>query len=163
MWPGFGRLNADMKTIYEEDQRVRKAETIDWTVVNQSDAERRVQVKKLLADGALHTGKDYEEAAFVFQHGDSSQDYLLAHTLAMVAVSKSDATAIWIAAATLDRYLEKIKQKQIYGTQYSSGEKNFWTQEPYDKDLISDALRRQLAVPSQAIQAEQLKAYAAQK
>jgi hypothetical protein len=152
-----------MKTIYAEDQRVRTTETIDWTVVSKSDADRRVQTRKLLADGALHTGKDYEQAAFVFQHGDVPQDYLLAHTLAMVAVSKGDATAIWIAAATLDRYLEKIKQKQIFGTQFSSGPQNFWTQEPYDRELVSDSLRRQLAVPSQATQAEQLKAYQEKK
>ncbi len=162
--PGESAEASDaMKTIYAEDQRVRSTEPIDWSVVSKSDADRRVQVRKLLADGSLHTGKDYEEAAFVFQHGDTSQDFLLAHTLAMVAVSKGDATAIWIASATLDRYLEKIKQKQIFGTQYSSGPQNFWTQEPYDRELVSDALRKQLGVPSQATQAEQLKAYQAQK
>lgn len=155
--------NAEMKTIYDEDQRVRTEKDIDWSVVSKSDAERRTQTRKLLGGGALHTGKDYEEAAFVFQHGDSPQNYLLAHTLAMVAVTKGDATAIWIAAATLDRYLENIKQKQIFGTQYSTDAQKHWTQEPYDRDLISDALRAQLAVPSQAMQSEQLKAYQSQK
>lgn len=155
--------NAEMKAIYAEDQRVRSEKEIDWSVVSKSDADRRTQTRKLLADGALHTGKDFEEAAFVFQHGDSAQDYLLAHTLAMIAVSKGDATAIWIAAATLDRYLEHVKQKQIYGTQYSSDSQNHWSQEPYDRELISDALRRQSGVPSQAAQAEQLKAYEARK
>jgi hypothetical protein len=155
--------DAEMKAIYDEDQRVRTEKEIDWSAVNKSDAERRAQTRKLLTDGALHTGKDYEEAAFVFQHGDTPQDYLLAHTLAMVAVSKGDSTAIWIAAATLDRYLQKINQKQIYGTQYSSGPQNHWTQDPYDRDLISDTLRAQLAVPSQSTQNEQLKAYQSQK
>ena len=151
--------SAEMKTIFDEDQRVRQAEHIDWAATSRTDAERREQTRKLLAIGALHTGKDYEEAAFVFQHGDSPQDYLLAHTLAMVAVSKGDATAIWIAAATLDRYLQKAGQKQIFGTQYLTDSKGNWTQEPYDQGLVSDALRRQLGVPSQATQAEQLKTY----
>lgn len=155
--------NAEMKAIFDEDQRVRMSDKIDWNIVGKSDAERRQQTRKLLADGALHTGQDYEEAAFVFQHGDSAADYLLAHTLAMVAVSKGDATAIWIAAATLDRYLENIGQKQIFGTQYSSDMKGHWTQEPYDRDLISDALRRQLGVPPQALQQERLKAYQSEK
>jgi hypothetical protein len=154
---------AEMKTIYDEDQRVRGTDKIDWNVVGKSDAERRVQTKKLLADGALHTGKDFEEASFVFQHGDKPDDYLLAHTLAMVAVSKGDSSAIWIAAATLDRYLENIKQKQIFGTQYSSDNKNGWTQEPYDRTLVSDALRDQLGVQPQALQAKQLQAYQAIK
>lgn len=149
--------STEMKAIFDEDQRVRLAQHIDGQV--RTDAERRDQTRKLLAVSALHTGKDYEEAAFVFQHGDSSQDYLLAHTLAMVAVSKGDATAIWIAAATLDRYLEKIGQKQIFGTQFSSDPKRNWTQEPYDPELVSDALRRQLGVPPRSVQAEQLKVY----
>ena len=155
--------SAEMKAIYTEDQRVRTEPSTDWKVVNKTDGERREQTKKLLASGALHTGKDYEEASFVFQHGDSPDDYLLAHTLAMVAVSKGDATAIWIASATLDRYLEKIGQKQVFGTQYSSDAQHRWTQEPYDRELVSDALRRQLAVPDQSEQAKQLKAYENQK
>jgi hypothetical protein len=154
--------NADMAKIFDEDQRVRTAPNIDWNTVGKTDADRREQTRKLLAAGALHTGKDYEEAAFVFQHGDKPEHYLLAHTLAMVAVSKGDATAIWIAAATLDRYLENIGQKQILGTQFSGDPQNRWTQEPYDRDLVSDALRQQLGVPTQALQAEQLKAYQSQ-
>jgi hypothetical protein len=155
--------SAEMKSIFTEDQRVRMASDIDWKTVNKTDAERREQTRKLLAAGALHTAKDYEEAAFVFQHGDRPEDYLLAHTLAMVAVSKGDSTAIWIASATLDRYLEKIGQKQIFGTQFSSDAQHHWAQEPYDRDLVSDAIRQQLAVPTQALQEEQLKAYQAQK
>jgi hypothetical protein len=99
----------------------------------------------------------------VFQHGDRPEDYLLAHTLAMVSVSKGDPTAIWIASATLDRYLEKIGQKQVFGTQFSSDLQHHWTQEPYDRDLVSDAIRQQLAVPIQALQEEQLKALQVQK
>lgn len=155
--------SAEMKAIFDEDQRVRMPEKIDWKIVGKTDTERREQTRKLLAAGALHTGKDYEEAAFVFQHGDKPADYLLAHTLAMVAVSKGDAMAIWIAAATLDRYLEDIGQKQIFGTQYSSDAQQQWTQEPYDRSLVSDALRQQLAVPAQALQEERLRTYQSQK
>jgi hypothetical protein len=149
--------NPEMKAIFDEDQRVRSTTKIDWPAVTKTDKDRREQTRKLLAAGALHTGSDYEEAAFVFQHGGSADDYLLAHTLALVAVSKGHATAIWIAAATLDRYLQIIGQKQIYGTQYSNNAERQWTQDPYDRDLVSDALRRQLAVPTQALQARQLK------
>ena len=149
--------NPEMKAIFDQDQSVRTAPKIDWPTVSKSDQERREQTRKLLAAGALHTGSDYEEAAFVFQHGGTADDYLLAHTLALVAVSKGHATAIWIAAATLDRYLQIAGQKQIYGTQYSSDAQRQWTQDPYNRDLISDALRQQLAVPTQALQGRQLK------
>ena len=155
--------SAEMEKIFSEDQRVRLAAKVDWKAVTGTDSDRREQTRKLLDAGSLHTGKDYEEAAFVFQHGSKPDDYLLAHTLAMVAVSKGDATAIWIAAATLDRYLETTGQKQVFGTQYSSDPQHHWTQEPYQRELISDSLRQQLGVPSQAIQSEQLKAYESQK
>jgi len=154
--------NTEMEAIFKEDQRVRTVGKIDWEMVNKTDAERREQTRRLLAIGSLHTGKDFEEAAFVFQHGDSAGDYLLAHTLAMVAVSKGDATAVWIAAATLDRYLWKVGQKQVLGTQYSGDAEHEFTQEPYDRELVSDALREQLGVPSQALQLMQLKAYQSQ-
>ena len=146
-----------MKAIFDEDQRARQPQKIDWNTVNRTDASRREATKKLLSSEALHTGKDFEEAAFVFQHGDSPSDYLLAHTLAMIAVAKGDEGAIWIATATLDRYLQKVGQKQIYGTQYLSNAKDGWTQEPYDRELVSDSLRQKLHVPSQDDQAKQLK------
>ena len=155
--------NAEMKAIFDEDQRVRQTDKIDWSVVSKSDFDRREQTNKLLAAGSLHTGKDFEEAAFIFQHGDKPDDYLLAHTLAMVAIAKGDSTAIWIAAATLDRYLQNIKQKQILGTQYLSDTSNHWTQEPYDRTLVSDALRAELRVESQAEQTKRLQSYQTQK
>ena len=158
-----GLANPEMKAIFEEDQRVRQPPKIDWKTVNRTDAERREATKKLLSVGALHTGKDFEEAAFVFQHGDNPSDYLLAHTLAMIAVAKGDENAIWIAAATLDRYLQKVGQKQIYGTQYLNNPKDGWTQEPYDRELISDTLRQNLHVPNQDDQAKQLKTLQNQK
>ncbi len=155
--------NAEMKAIFDDDQKVRTAPQSDGQAMSRTDAERRGRTRKLLAAGALHTGKDFEEAAFVFQHGDTPADYLLAHTLAMVAVAKGDSMAIWIAAATLDRYLQRIGQRQILGTQYLIGPDHRWTQEPYDRELVSEALRGLIGVPSQALQGEQLKIYQAQQ
>jgi len=155
--------NAEMKSIFDEDQRVRMTQKVDWSVVSRSDADRREATRKLLAAGALHTGKDFQEAAFVFQHGSTPEDFLLAHTLAMVAVSKGEPTAIWIAAATLDRYLQNIGQPQIYGTQFRHEGNSPWTQDPYDRTLVSDALRRQLGVPPQDLQQKQLQNYNTKK
>ncbi len=153
--------NAEMQRVFEDDQKVRQPRTdkMDWTPVEKTDAERREVTRKLLAEGKLHTGEDFERAAFVFQHGSSPDDYLLAHTLAMVAVAHGRSGAIWISAATLDRYLNSIHQAQIFGTQFYTPEGKPATQEPYNRELISDALRRQLGVPSQAAQEEQRKEY----
>ncbi|HEY0107568.1 MAG TPA: hypothetical protein VGB91_15915 [Rhizomicrobium sp.] len=150
--------SAEMKAIYDADQGDRGSDKADWAVVAKSDAARRLRTRRLLAQGALRTGKDYEEASFVFQHGDAPDDYLLAHTLAVIAVSKGDGAAVWIAAATLDRYLQRIGRKQIYGTQFVKPRPDApWTQEPYDRTLISDALRRQLGVPAHAVLPARLK------
>ena len=151
--------NVEMASIYEDDQKVRQngpAIRADWDAIETADRVRRERVAAMLAAGALHTADDYRKAAFVFQHGDRSDDYLLAHTLALVAVAKGDQGAAWIAAATLDRYLQSVRQPQIYGTQFL-GAGAAATQKPYNQQLISDALRTELGVPTQASQAEQLK------
>lgn len=154
--------NAEMQRIFQEDQadRAGAPTAIDWTRVSKRDEERRLATGKLLADGALQTAEDFHAAAFIFQHGGKTDDYLLAHTLAMVAVSKGRKESLWIATATLDRYLIGIGQRQIYGTQYSRP-KGVWTQEPYNRDLVSDALRKALGTKTLAEQAAQLAEFAA--
>jgi hypothetical protein len=151
--------NAEMSRIFSEDQADRRSlPTTDWGSVIPRDKARRSATKTLLQEGDLRTAEDFRNAAFVFQHGDQPGDYLLAHTLAMVAVSLGDRPSLWIASATLDRYLWAVKQAQIFGTQSSlpNTADAVGTQEPYDRGLISDALRRALGVPTQPEQQEQL-------
>jgi hypothetical protein len=154
--------NPEMKRIFDADQADRKADGAsgDWSQMGKRDAERREQTRRLLADGKLQTGEDYLGAAFVFQHG-SGDDYLLAHTLAILATKKGASRGPWIAAATLDRYLQGIGRKQIYGTQtlFSGGQ---WSKEPFDRDLVSDSLRRELGVPDLAAQDAQFAEMASQ-
>ncbi len=104
----------------------------------------------------------FYHAAFVFQRGDLAEDCLKAHALAVVAAARGKPEAAWIAAATLDRYLQRIGQPQIYCTQYLHLDGNAWTQEPYRRDLLSDALRDATGVPSIAKQAERLKGMSSQ-
>jgi hypothetical protein len=86
----------------------------------------------------------------------------LAHTLAVVAVARGQASATWMVAATLDRYLQAIHQPQIYGTQ-TDVEHEPITQEPYNRGLVSDALRILLNVPSQAAQEDLRKQYESER
>jgi hypothetical protein len=148
--------NPEMRAIFEADQAARRSgAAIDWPVVEPQDRARRERTRQLLDAGALQSGDDFWHAAFVFQHGGEPNDYLLAHTLATVAIARGRPDATWIAAATLDRYLQRIGQKQIYGTQYTTLPGQPTTQEPYDRALISDALREALRVPDQAGQERQ--------
>jgi hypothetical protein len=150
-WP----TNAEMTAIFDADQADREAgvsAAIDWSVVTPRDEARRARVRALLDAGALASGDDFYHAAFVFQHGSEPGDYLLAHSFALIAAARGRPDATWIAAATLDRYLQAIGQRQISGTQYSTPRGRPATQDPYDRALISDALRAALGVPNQADQ-----------
>lgn len=103
---------------------------------------------ELLQSGKLKTAEDFHDAAFIYQHGATADDYLLAHVLAMVAVRKGDGKSLWIAAASLDRYLRTTGQPQIFGTQYESKAGGPHTQEPYTRSLLPDQFRALFCVPS---------------
>jgi hypothetical protein len=148
--------NKEMAAIFRQDQDARKAANIDWSQVNTEDAGRRARTKQLMNSGQLRSADDYYHAAFVFQHGDGARDYLLAHALAMAAMKLGRPDASWIAAATLDRYLQEIGQKQVFGTQYSTADAGPWTMGPYDRDLLPDSLRSTLGVPVFSEQTKQL-------
>ena len=151
--PPVWTSNAEMKAIYDADQADRAAggAGIDWSVVTPRDEVRRARTLALVAAGALASGDDYWHAAFVLQHGSEPNDFLLAHTFAVIAAARGRTDATWIAAATLDRYLQKTGRPQIYGTQFNTSlETRTTTQEPYDRTLVSDALRAALGVPPQA-------------
>lgn len=152
--------------LMEQDQADRQgitnATAERWKEVGARDSIRRVLAQQLLAAGLVHSSQDYEDASLIFQHGGTPQEYLEAHVLAMAALAKGDTGAAWIAAATLDRYLQSIKQPQIFGTQYSWAKlkprAEGATQEPYDRDVVSDALRRAFCVTSQDGQRRNLEA-----
>jgi hypothetical protein len=148
-----GGSNPRMTALFQADQGARTSGAkIDWTVVAREDEQRRRETRALLDKGELSSATDFYHAAFIFQHSGEPGDYLLAHTLAIVAVARGRADATWIAAASLDRYLMSVGQKQIYGTQYRKRDGQPTTQEPYHRGLVPDALRKALGVPAQAEQ-----------
>jgi hypothetical protein len=143
-----------MRSIYVQDQRDRgvamadngesakpgetapPAKDLSWDEIAKRDEERRKQVNSLLAEGKVVTGQDFHDAAFIFQHGQTTDDYLLAHILATEAVVLGYTNAKWIAAATLDRYLQMIGQKQVFGTQYGDTRFAFYMQHKADADVL---------------------------
>ncbi len=157
--PAFAQAdNAQITQMFAEDQAIRNDDAqTDWAAAQAEDANRRRLVQKLMDDGKLKSANDFYHAAFIFQHGEDSSDYLKAHALAIIAVSKGRDEATWIAAATLDRYLHSIGQKQIFGTQYRFPTEGTVTQDPYDRVLLSDAMRTASRVPDLAAQEKKLK------
>jgi hypothetical protein len=146
--------NKEMSAIFAADQAPRSSTgaTVNWAIVGPEDEVRRARTKALLDTGRLTTGADFYHAATVFQHGTTAADYMLAHTLAVAALARGRSDAAWMAAATLDRYLQAVGHAQIYGTQFKTPDRKNTTQEPYDRALISDALRESLNVPTLAEQ-----------
>jgi hypothetical protein len=154
---------SEIEVLYDEDQQDRKGGIKLETITAESvarliehDAAHATRVRALLTTGALKSGTDFEKAAFIFQHGRQPADQLFAHILAMVAMSKGDKGASWIAAATLDRYLQGIGQPQVWGTQYQRFASKPSTQEPFDRNLVPDSLREELGVPPLEQQAKRL-------
>lgn len=155
--------NAEIANLFKTDQLVRenlKPEQFkDREFIRrmiEGDRLRREKTQALLKGGHLKTANDFYHAAFIFQHGNTPDDYLLAHTLALASAARGNKDAAWIAAATLDRYLQNIGQKQIYGTQYLNSAGTGPTMEPYNRILVPDALREALGVPVQDKQQERL-------
>ena len=97
----------------------------------------------------------------VFQHGETQEDILFAHVLAVTALGKSNARARWLAAASLDRYLHRLGQPQIFGTQFTNKDVSSnagWTMEPYNRELLAPSLLEANCVPERDHQAEMLNA-----
>ncbi len=183
-----------LRALYVEDQRDRgvaladdgvtmlpkeqadKLPSYDWEKeVPKRDEARREQAHTLLAKGG-RSGEDCYYGAFIFQHGQNAEDYLFAHVLATQSIALGYTRARWISAATLDRYLQQIGQKQVFGTQYQGGNSAYYlehqhdpdvlkkfksmsdqqTLEPYASQIIPDSIRAEFCVPPLGLQQQHI-------
>ncbi len=122
-------------------KEVSNPESLNWKLIRARDVERHAAVRKLLSSGKLKTGKDFYYAALIFQHSVTPDDLVVAHTLAVTAATKGESGGKWLAAATMDRYLWRIKQPQVFGTQFQKEANGRWTMSPYSQEILSDAMR----------------------
>jgi hypothetical protein len=75
-----GSSSSKMHAMFEADQQARQGgPNADFDAIAPEDAKRRAATRELIASNELHTGRDFREASFIFQHGDRPDDYLLAH------------------------------------------------------------------------------------
>ncbi len=143
--------HSEVARLCEEDQADRKPHdepAPDGKAIVRRDQEREKRIKELYVAGELRTGKDFHRAALILQHGHEPEDYLLAHELCIVAIDKGDHEAIWLAAASEDRFLMNIGQPQRFATQYKSDSPG----EPMHLYMVgegvTDALRADFHAPS---------------
>jgi hypothetical protein len=105
--------NLELRHLFADDEHDRGSEPFDvdengkpvphkeWKEspdMQVHDVVRRKRVHEMLNEGTVRTINDYTWASFIFQHGETPDDYLLAHVLAMVAASRGDKVGRWIAA-----------------------------------------------------------------
>ena len=144
--------NSELARLFQEDQADRASKDgkpIDWNAVGPRDKAREKRVKDLYSNNQLHSGADYYHVAMVLQHADAPEDYLLAHELCVVAISKGDERAKWLAAASEDRFLMNIGRPQRFATQFRSVGNS--PMRLYETDQgVTDDLRRALDVPTLA-------------
>ena len=97
----------ELAKLYKEDQDDRKSagSLPDWEAIGARDEQRELRVKELLAAGPLGDGAAYYHAAMVLQHAATPDDYLENSRLCVIAISKGERMAKWLAAASLDRFL----------------------------------------------------------
>lgn len=150
--------NEELMRMEQEDQDDRAPsarKSYDWTVLARRDDARLARVKELYRQNKLQTGNDYFRAALVLQHSQASEDYLLAHELCVVALSKgkTNAQALdarGLAAATEDRFLMSIDRPQRFGTQYRRESENAPAKLYKTDSGVTDELRSLMNVPSLA-------------
>ena len=144
--------NEELTRLFQEDQGDRSPEekegrSIDWTIVQPRDKARESRVKELYSNGSLLTGADYYHIAMILQHAETPDDYLLAHELCIVAISKGEQRAKWLAAASEDRFLMTIGRPQRFGTQYRADGPNAEFHLYPLGEGVTDDLRRAFDVP----------------
>ena len=150
--------NEVLKQIVVRDQAIRTASSMKTAQPGaETDEDRRKLVRGIIDRNELHTGLDYANAALVLQHGSSPDDYLLAHTLAVVGTSKGNRLALCLFAATLDRYLQSTKQPQIYGTQFTRKPPGPFELYEINAGLLTDAIRVETDVATAVQQEQQIK------
>lgn len=140
--PKIAKDSEELSRMFAEDQADRLpsgTSPINWDMVRPRDDARRARILKLYTAGNLQTKLDYYHAAFVMHHGSTSEEYLLALELSIIALAKGESKAKWLVAATEDRFLISIGRKQRWGTQL---------EQPFGTDgVVTDRARKELHVP----------------
>jgi hypothetical protein len=141
----------ELARLYLEDQADRNppatAPSDFFDGMEARDRARRNRVMALYNGDQLRTGSDYFHAAVILQHGDTPEDYLLAHELSVVALTLGEARAEWWAAATLDRFLVSIGRPQRFGTQsHFDPTEQAYRMQPVEPG-VTDVVRQLLGVP----------------
>lgn len=154
--------NLKLKELFDDDQsdRAKVYDTPEAVAqLNERDAARRKRILVMMELDEIKTKNDLYHTAVIFQHGNTSSDFLIAHRLATLAALLGHRTGRWLLSAALDRYLMSIKQGQIYGTQFEYGsDKKYQLKLPVQDPIILSFEKEMLGIPSVKERLKQLNA-----
>jgi hypothetical protein len=159
-----GEVSARLEAIRAIDQggRVRGTPT---PYTPESDLANRKEVATLFAEGCFTTGRDYHNAAVVYQHGEVPEHYYQTFVWANRAVQLGDPEARWLIPRAIDRWALNSGYKQLFATNLVT-ESYFGTVTEVSQKTwcvwpnvaqISDRQRRALGVNSLAQQVTRAK------
>jgi hypothetical protein len=132
--------DAELQKMRDEDQKDRE-DPIDQAKMARMEADdsvHKMRTLELIEEGAAKTGRDMHNAATVLQHGDTPDDYRLAHELSIAAVTLGDTTAVWLVSRSYDRMLLSMGHRQRLNTQYGGAEAKPL---PLDTTGVNDRIR----------------------
>jgi hypothetical protein len=144
--------NLRIAELLEQDQADRKGfpnTTLSWKEINIRDAARRDEVVSMLKKGEVRTGQDFFFSAVIFHHGQTSDHYRLAASLAWIAatIDPENKDYLWQTASTWDRLMVKHGKPQWYGIQPKINEDGeIDGRYPIDVDAVTDEERARFQV-----------------
>lgn len=148
--PSQKEISRELKELYASDQKDQNDES--WNEGNGDEfsrrqKERRDRVMEIIAAGMLADLADWGCAAMLLQHGESADDYLLAHILSMPCGIADQTGGRFMSAATLDRFLQNVGRAQIFTTQSGAPDPSTYAPvEPFD-DSMHQSLRALFNLP----------------
>ena len=144
--------NARIAVLLEQDQADRKGfpnTTLSWKEINLRDEARREEILSMMKRGELRTAQDFFYSAVIFHHGQTSDHYRLAASLAWIAATMEPENKdyLWQTASTWDRLMVKRGRSQWYGIQPKRNkEGEIEGRYPIDEGAVTDEERARFQV-----------------
>jgi hypothetical protein len=133
-------MNCELKRLYQEDfeehSLVPMPGTREYSDLRSRDLKRRESAKRILGEIEDPAPSDYYHVAWLLNHGDVPDDARLAHELATRAAEAGYQEAVWLSAASYDRWCMYRGLMQKFGTQIvpDGNEFRVWDVEPDTTD-----------------------------
>ena len=146
-------VSRELAELYRDDQKDQNDPT--WTADNDVEFSKRQKIRRdrvmqYVTTGQLASAEDWNHAAMLLQHGQSADDYLLAHVLAVPPATQKLPFSEFMSAATLDRFLQTVGRPQIFATQTAGADPaTAPLMEPFD-DSMSNTIRAAYGLAARA-------------